>query len=64
MQYLDKLVAALTAMGVEFSGDNLARQVWDYMSSRQMRAKQGRKTCMVSFQAVSSMLRFVFVAGW
>ena len=27
MQYLDKLVAALKAMGVEFSGDNIARDV-------------------------------------
>ena len=39
MQVLDKLVSALKNMGVEFSGDNIARQVWDYMSSRQMFAK-------------------------
>ena len=64
IQYLDKLVAALKAMGVEFSGDNIAREVWDYMSSRQLFAKQGRKTCMVRFQAVSSMLSCFVFAVW
>ena len=65
MQYLDNLVAALKDMGVEFSGDNIARQVSDYMSSRQLFARQGGKTCMVRFQAVSSMLRFCLLQlGW
>ena len=65
MQCLPKLVAALKAMGVEFSSDNIAQQVWDFMSNRQVFAKQGSKTCMVRFQAVSSMLRTVssFVFG-